>query len=278
MGIARGALRIACLTLLGLALGGLALLLFEERFIYLPSRELVGSPADVGLSYEDVTFSASDGVALHGWYVPGPAPVTLVWFHGNAGNISHRLGNLRGLHDLVGVSVLLFDYRGYGRSAGSPSEEGTYHDAEGAVAFLAGRTGQPAEHLVYFGRSLGAAVALEMALRRPPAALIIESPFLSIPHMAREVYPFLPALGGLLRTRYDSLGKIPRLTAPVLVVVGEADDVVSPNQGRLLFERAPEPKRWHSVPGAGHNDTPLVGGAAYYGALRTFLAEFSRLD
>ena len=252
-------------------------MLLEERFVYLPSRELVGSPADVGLVYEDVEFPASDGVALHGWYVPGRAPATLVWFHGNAGNISHRLGNLRGLHDLVGVSVLLFDYRGYGRSAGSPTEEGTYRDAEGAVALLEGRTGQPADHLVYFGRSLGAAVAIEMALRRPPAALIIESPFLSIPHMARHIYPFLP-LAAFLRTHYDSLAKIQHLKVPLLVVVGDADDVVSPDQGRLLFERAPEPKRWHSVVGAGHNDTHVVGGAAYYGVLRTFLAEFGRLD
>lgn len=277
VGVARSAPRVAFVTILSLALGGVILLLLEERFIFLPSRELVGSPADVGLTYEEVTFPASDGVALHGWYVPGEAPATLVWFHGNAGNISHRLVNLRGIHDRVRVSVFLFDYRGYGRSAGSPSEEGTYRDAEGAVALLEQRTGLPAERLIYFGRSLGAAIALETALRRRPAALVLESPFLSVPHMARQIYPFLP-LSGLLRTRYDSLAKIAGLGAPVLVIVGGADEVVPPDHGRLLFERAPEPKRWYRVPGAGHNDTFIVGGGAYYDALRTFLAEFSRLE
>ena len=246
--------------------------MIERYFIYFPQRELVGDPSDYGLAYEDVAFVTSDDVRLHGWFVAGRSDVTWLWFHGNAGNVSHRLENLQLLHDRLGVSVFLFDYRGYGRSEGKPSEHGTYRDAEAALRYLrAGDDLSPAR-IVYFGRSLGATVAAELAARVPPCGLILESAFPSVPYLARRRYPFLP-IGFLLRTRYDARAKIRSVTAPKLVLHGDRDDVVPIAAGRPLFDAAPEPKKFYTIAGAGHNDTYRVGGASYFAALRAFVEQ-----
>jgi hypothetical protein len=242
----------------------------ERSFIYFPERELIGNPTDFGLAFDDAYFAASDGVRLHGWFVPGESDVTWLWCHGNAGNISHRLENLRLLHDELEVKVFIFDYRGYGRSEGAPSEQGTYRDAEAALAYVLSRPDVDAEHIVYFGRSLGAAVAVELATRRPPFALILESPLPSIAELARHHYPFLPA-GRLLRTKYDSLSKIGNVHVPLLVLHGDQDEVIPFQSGRKLFEAADEPKRFYTIRGAGHNDTYIVGGREYFQALREFV-------
>jgi hypothetical protein len=242
----------------------------ERSFIYFPERELIGDPADFGLPFDDVSFTASDGVRLDGWFVPGESKVTWLWCHGNAGNISDRLENLRLLHDELGVGVFIFDYRGYGRSEGSPSEEGTYRDAEAALAYVLSRPDVHPERIVYFGRSLGAGVAVELATRRPPFALILESPLPSIAELARHHYRFLP-VGGLLRTKYDSLSKIGNMHVPLLVLHGDRDDIVPFEAGRKLFEAANEPKRFYTIRGAGHNDTYIVGGREYFRALREFV-------
>jgi fermentation-respiration switch protein FrsA (DUF1100 family) len=242
----------------------------ERSFIYFPDSEPIGDPADFGLPFDDVFFSADDGVRLHGWFVPGESDVTWIWFHGNAGNISHRLDNLRLLHDEVGVGIFLFDYRGYGRSQGSPSEEGTYRDAVAALACVLSRPDVDPQRILYFGRSLGAGVAVELATRRPPFALILESPVPSIAELARYHYRFLP-VGGLLRTKYDSLSKIGSVRAPLLVLHGDEDEVVPFEGGRKLFEAANEPKRFYTIEGAGHNDTYVVGGREYFSVLREFL-------
>jgi fermentation-respiration switch protein FrsA (DUF1100 family) len=202
--------------------------------------------------------------------VPGDSDVTWLWFHGNAGNISDRLENLRQLHDEVGVGVFLIDYRGYGRSEGSPSEEGTYRDAEAALAYILSRSDVDRERIVYFGRSLGAGVAVELATRRPPFALILESPVPSIQDMVRHHYRFLP-LGWLIRTKYDSLSKIGDVQVPLLVLHGDRDEVVPFKSGRKLFEVANEPKQFYAIEDAGHNDTVLVGGREYFQALREFV-------
>ncbi len=244
----------------------------ERRFIYFPDRDLIADPADMGLAFEEVRLAARDGVQLHGWFVPGDSEVTWLWFHGNAGNISHRLDNLRRLHDELRVAVFLFDYRGYGRSRGTPSEEGTYLDAEAALAYLRSRDDVDVDRIVYFGRSLGAAVAVELATRHPPYAVILESPFPSIQDMARRTYPFLP-VGRFLRTRYDSMAKVGRLAAPLLVLHGDRDDVVPLEAGRKLFDGAKEPKVFYAIRGAGHNDTYVVGGREYFRVLREFVAD-----
>ena len=271
------------LLYLGLPLALLVALIFvtfrcgviERTIIFLPERDLLADPGQVGLSFEEVYFVTSDGVRLHGWFVPGCQDLTWLWFHGNAGNISHRLEYLKLLHDELGVSVFLFDYRGYGRSEGKPSEEGSYRDAQAALTYLRSRGDIDSERIVYFGRSLGAGVAVELATRESPLALILESPFPSVPALARRHYPFLP-IGPLLRTKYDSIAKIGSVKASLLVLHGDRDEVVPLEAGRSLFEAAREPKQLHVIQGAGHNDTYLVGGAAYLRALRRFLDSLGR--
>jgi uncharacterized protein len=240
----------------------------ERSLIYHPSKTIEGTPAALGLAYEDVEVTTEDGVEIHGWLVPGPRAGTLLYCHGNAGNISHRLDRALLMQSRLRLDVLLFDYRGYGQSEGSPDEPGTYRDARAAYRWLRERQGE--ERIVIFGESLGSAVALELALDAPARALVLESPFTSIPDMARAVYPFLP-IWPLVRTRYDNLAKVPRLRMPLLVLHGDRDDVVPFAQGKRVFEAAPEPKRLFAIPGASHNDTYLVGGEAYWSAIAAFL-------
>jgi uncharacterized protein len=242
----------------------------ERSFIYFPARELVATPADVGLSYEDVPFRASDGTRLHGWFVGGERDVALLWLPGNAGNISHRVELLRRLHDELAVSILLFDYRGYGASEGRPSERGTYLDAQAALAALAEQPGVRGDRIVYFGQSLGAANAVDLSIRHQPLGLILESPFTSIRDMAALHYPVHP-LRPFVRTRYDSLAKIGKVDAPLLVVHGQRDEIAPAWMGQKLYEAAPEPKQLYIVPGAGHNDVQGVGGPGYDDVLRGFL-------
>ena len=258
------------LALVGVLLGA-ATVALEDYFIYFPSRTLYGTPAERGLRYVEASFTTADGVRLHGWFIPGRSGLTWFWLHGNAGNISHRLENIELLHHRLGVSVFIFDYRGYGRSEGRPSEQGTYRDAEAALAYVRGLPSVDPSRIVVFGRSLGAAVAVELATHERVLGLILESPFSSIPAMARAVYPWLP-VGPLLRTRYDSLGKIGRIEVPLLILHSPGDEVVPYQQGRDLFAAAREPKRFHAIEGAGHNDTYIVGGEPYWQALADFLA------
>jgi hypothetical protein len=245
--------------------------MLEDRFIFFPDPHLVATPAAVGLAYEEVHFTTADGVQLHGWFVPARgAQWTLLWFHGNAGNISHRLDNLQRLHQRLGISVFLFDYRQYGRSQGKISESGTYVDADAALQTLQQRMDIDPAAILLFGRSLGSAVAVDLARRAPSRALILESPFTSVPDMAAAVFPWLP-IGSWLRTRYDSLGKIPQVTVPLLVLHGDRDDVVPFAHGQRLFAAANEPKTFYTIPGASHNDTYLVGGEPYWQAWERFL-------
>ncbi len=240
----------------------------ERSLIYHPMRRLESHPGAYGLLYEDVAFQADDGVWLHGWLVPGRTRWTLLWAHGNAGNISHRLENLKEIHERLGLSVFIFDYRGYGRSEGHPSEEGLYRDAHAALAMLGARADLDPGRVIYFGRSLGAAVAVELAVHRSPAAVILETPFLSVPAMANHT---LPGIGYLFRSRYDSLAKIGRLRVPLLILHGDQDEVVPLVHGRRLFETAPEPKTFYAIPGAHHNDTYIVGGEPYWRVWQEFL-------
>jgi fermentation-respiration switch protein FrsA (DUF1100 family) len=240
----------------------------ERTLVYFPTRELIGTPAALGLDYREVWFEAEDGVRLHGWHVPGRLPFVLLWCHGNAGNISHRLDNIRRIHDRLGLGVFIFDYRGYGRSGGHPTEAGLYRDGRAAREALI-REGVAGERIVYFGRSLGAAVALDLALAAAPPALVLETPFLSVQAMANRV---LPGSGLLFRTRYDSLERIARVRTRLLILHGDADEVVPFEQGRRLFEAAPEPKAFYVIRGARHNDTYVAGGDGYWDAWERFLA------
>jgi fermentation-respiration switch protein FrsA (DUF1100 family) len=238
----------------------------ERVLIYHPSTTLDGTPAGLGLAYEDVEVTTDDGIRIHGWLVPGPRPVTLLYCHGNAGNVSHRLPKLEAFHNRLGLSVLIFDYRGYGQSEGVPSEAGTYADARAVREWIRERDPGP---VVYLGASLGAAVATTLAAEDPPAALVLEAPFVSVQAMASAT---LPGAGWLFRTRYDTRGTIGRVRAPLLVLHGDADEVVPYRQGRGVFDAASEPKTFARIPGAHHNDAHEMGGDAYWGAWTAFLA------
>lgn len=238
----------------------------ERRFIYFPSRPLAADPGTVGLAFKDVTFAAADGVRLHGWLIRGRRPLTLLYSHGNGGNIGDRVRIARLLVDELGVGVFMYDYRGYGRSEGVPSEAGLVADAAGArVALL--REGVVPEQLVYFGRSLGAAVTVDLALAHPPRGVVLESPFASVRAMGNAV---LPGAGWVLRTRWDSLAKVPRLRAPLLVLHGDADGVVPYAQGRAIFDAAPEPKAFFTIRGGRHYDMEAAW-PEYWAAWRAFL-------
>ncbi len=241
----------------------------EKGIVFFPDSDLVGTPGDYGLEYEEVWFEAADGVRLHGWWVPRPHAPVLLWFHGNAGNISHRLENIKLLHDLVGVQVFIFDYREYGRSQGRISREGTFKDAAAAYRYVTETRKTPAGEMVLFGRSLGTALATDLAAALPCRAVILESAFTNSSDMARLFAPFM--FDWRPRVPYDNLGKIDKLQVPVLIIHGEDDEIIPVDMGRRLYAAAREPKEIYIIPGAHHNDTYLVGGRAYYEKLRSFI-------
>ncbi len=216
-----------------------------------------------GLPLEEVWFTAADGTKLFGWYVEGRATNgVILWCHGNAGNIINRLENLKLLYR-SGLSVFLFDYRGYGRSQGRPSEEGLYQDALGAYDYLTRTRMIRPERLVLFGRSLGAAVAGELAVQTPAAGLILESAFPSIEAVAKFHYGGLP-VHWLLGADFALIDRLPKLSLSKLMIHGDRDDIVSLELGRQVFEAAKPPKSFYLIEGADHNNTYQVGGAAYF--------------
>ncbi len=241
----------------------------EKGIVFFPDPVLLGTPRDWGLVYEEVFFPAEDGVRLHGWWVPKEGAPTFVWFHGNAGNISHRLENLKLLWDLVGVQVFIFDYREYGKSGGRISREGTYKDAAAAYRYITQDRKVPADELILFGRSLGTALAVDLAVRLPCRALVLESPFTNSSDMAKLYAPFM--FDWRPRVPYDNIGKIGQVRVPVMVIHGEQDEIIPVDMGRRVFAAAPEPKELYIIPGAHHNDTYLVGGKAYFDRLKLFI-------
>ena len=247
----------------------------EHHFLYFPEARHAATPAAVGLAYEEVAFQATDGTQLNGWFLPGwsGAPVVLFCM-GNAGNISHRLETLQMLHDL-GVAVFIFNYRGYGLSKGKASEQGTYHDIAGALRVLKNR-GWSAKRIIIFGRSLGAAIGLEAALKSPPAGLIMESAFTSLAAMGRHHYPVINRLlGWLIGAKYNNLEKIAGLQSPLLLIHGEADTICPPRMAEELIARAPHDKQLFWVPGADHNNGFIVGGESYRQRLKQTIYQWT---
>jgi len=250
----------------------------QRRLIYLPAPRAVPPAASVLPAAEEVSFPTEDGLRLAGWFVPatgrGPglrerrSPAVLVC-NGNGGNRSLRAPLAAALAQ-AGLAVLLFDYRGYAANPGRPTEPGLAADARAALAYLAARPEVDPARLVYFGESLGAAVALRLAVERPPAALVLRSPFASLAEVGRLHYPWLP-VSLLLADRYDSLGRVGRLAAPLLVVAGERDRIIPAAHSRRLFDAAPEPKRFVLLPGADHNDLDLLAGPRLLAELLAFL-------
>jgi fermentation-respiration switch protein FrsA (DUF1100 family) len=248
----------------------------EHFFIYFPSPQHEGTPDQVGLAYEEVAFKATDGTDLTGWLVPATQNSPIVLFcMGNAGNISHRLETLKLLHEL-GVAVFIFNYRGYGTSAGKANESGLYADVAGAMNLLQAK-GWPAHRVIIFGRSLGAAVGLEAALQVPPAGLIMEAAFTSIPAMGRRHYALVNfLLGWLVKAKYDNLDKISKLERPLLVIHGSNDSICPPEMGRQLSKAAVSETAYVEIPGAEHNDAMFIGGQRYREALSEFIQRSTR--
>lgn len=248
--------------------------LFEKSFIFFPNfppGRLSGDWKPAGLPVEDVWLTVSDGVKLHAWWIPaGGARFTFVTFHGNAGNITHR-ADVDSFLLSVPVNVLAVEYRGYGRSEGSPDEQGLYRDAEAAYDYLVRERGIAPRAIVPFGQSLGTAVAADLAAKREVGALILEAPFASSRAVARRVYPFLPGLGLLIRTKFETGEKLSRVRAPVLVVHCSRDPVISYAFGEEVFGMAREPKQFFRVEGYCHEEASLIAPDAYRIKLREFL-------
>jgi len=262
----------------------LLMALFERSLIFFPTRypdgmwDTKAAARGSGCEIDDHFFSAGDGVRLHGWWCRrldgNPGDPVLLFFHGNAGNLSHRADLLIELATRTPASIFVVGYRGYGRSEGRPKEAGLYMDARAAWKHLTEEIGIGADRIVIFGKSLGGGVAVDLAMEAPAAGLIIESSFSSIPDMAGAHYPFVPKF--LIRTQMNSVVKVPFISMPKLFIHSREDRVVPYRLGRDLFEAASEPKRFYEVVGSGHNETWLVGGDSYFEALSDFITESSR--
>lgn len=246
----------------------------EGSFIYHPVSYPNGNwkIPELGKSIHDVEFKTKDGVQLHGWWAPVEnANRTILWFHGNAGNLSHRYQDVRMLHDL-GCQVLIIDYRGYGKSDGSPSEDGLYRDGIAAYQFLTDQKNIPADDIVLLGRSLGSAVATEVASKFPIGRLILVSPFTNTRDMVPQILP-IPGLHFLVSSEFDSLSRIQNIHVPLLVIHGEDDSIIPIRLGRKLYEQANDPKSFVPLEGAGHNNISIVAGQQYRQAIKNFVFE-----
>lgn len=244
----------------------------QSSLIYypdMPGRNLVATPENIGLSYQDVEIITTDNIKLHGWFIPhDKVKNTVLFFHGNAGNISHRLESIEIFHRL-GLNVFIIDYRGYGQSEGKTTEQGTYQDAEAAWKYLHDVQGISGQQIIIFGRSLGASIAAWLASKHAPAALIIESGFSSVPAMGQRLYPFLP-IHWLTHFKYDTRQYVKRISCPVMVAHSKNDEIIPYDEGREIFAAAPENKQFLALRG-GHNDGFLVSGSSYVEGLRSFI-------
>lgn len=254
---------------------------FQERLLYLPhvGRDPVGTPADRGLSWAPVTLETEDGMVLEAWWLPHERPrASLLFLHGNAGNISHRLDSLVQFHRL-GLSVLILDYRGYGRSEGAPSEAGLIRDARAGWRWLHEKAGHPPGEIVLFGRSLGAAVAAELAdglEGEGPAAVILASPFRSVPKLGQRLYPFLP-VRWLARLSHDAERHVRGIEAPLMVIHSRDDEIIPFSEGEAVYRAARQPKHLLEIHG-GHNTGYLESEPDYSAGIDAFLSEVAGLE
>jgi hypothetical protein len=246
----------------------------QRRLIYFPSPGPVPSAASMLPGGRDVVLETEDGIRLGAWYLPAaggqPGPAVLIC-DGNGGDRSGRALLAIGLSRL-GLSALLFDYRGYGGNPGRPSEKGLAADARAAQAWLTKQPEVDPAKIVYFGESLGAAVCVGLATERQPAALVLRSPFTSLAEVGRVHYPWLP-VGWLLIDRFPSIDRIGSIRAPIMVIAGDRDDVVPETLSKKLYDAAAEPKRYLLVPGTGHNDPELIDGPRMLAQVGVFLSE-----
>jgi uncharacterized protein len=247
----------------------LLLYIFQPKFVYYPFSSLQATPKDAGLNYEEVYLNTSDGLKIHGWFVPHENPrATLLFLHGNGGNISHRLDKLW-MYNQLGLAVFIIDYRGYGLSKGSPSEQGTYLDAEAAWNYLTNQKQIPASDIIIYGESLGGAVASRLASRVEAGALIVESVFSSIADIGKHYYPYLP-VSLIARYKYPVADYIQEVLYPVLVIHSPADEIIPFEMGKKVYEAANQPKDFLEITGD-HNGGFLHSGDRYINGLDRFI-------
>ncbi len=266
------------LTLIA-AYGVVVVLVFltQSSLVYFPMRSVDMTPDKIGLDFEEVQLKTEDGVALSSWFIPAQKQRGVLLFcHGNAGNISHRLESIRIFHDL-GLSVLIFDYRGYGQSEGSISEEGTYLDAEAAWTYLVEECHIDPSEIILFGRSIGGAIATKLATRKQAAALILESSFTSITDLGAQVYPYLP-IRLLSRYHYDTSSYLKQIDIPLLIIHSSEDEIIPFTHAKVLYENANEPKELLEITGD-HNAGFYLSGEHYISGIDRFLSTlFGRCD
>ena len=241
----------------------------QERMLYFPEKEIWQTPDTISLKYDEIYFKTKDGLNISGWYIPAENEKGVLLFcHGNAGNISHRVDSIK-IFNSLNLSVLIFDYRGYGKSEGKPSEFGTYLDAEAAWDYLVNVKRKSPESIILFGRSLGGAVAAELAMTKKSAALIIESCFTSVPDLGKTFYPWLP-IKLLSKFKYSTIDKIGSINCPKLIIHSPEDEIISFRHGEMLYEKAFQPKDFVKIKG-GHNEGFLLSGKTYSDGIKMFL-------
>ena len=244
----------------------------EHRSLYFPFGNISATPEDIGLDHEDINIVTNDGIRLSAWFIPSEnSRAVLLFCHGNGGNISHRLQKIA-IFNRLGLDILIFDYRGYGKSSGKPSEKGLYIDAEAVYDHMVNERKIPPIKIIGYGESLGSSVIIDLALKREMAGIIIEEAFTSVKDMAREHFPFIP--GFLLKSKYDSLEKIANVKIPKLILHSNNDEIVPFEQGEMIFESAPEPKEFIELSG-GHNDAFIVSKDIFSSGIERFVTRLS---
>jgi len=264
---------LSLLAIIVVAYVALVLLVYwgQSRLMYFPQQLLSDTPADIGLEYSTVHIATGDGETLHGWWVPVPeAKGTVLFFHGNAGNISHRI-NYLAMFKRLGYHTLLLDYRGYGQSSGSPSEAGMYFDAQAAWRYLTDVQSHTPAQIILFGESLGGAVAARLAGHEKPGMLVLASSFTSVPDLAATLYPFLP-VRWIARFQYDTLASLKSVTCPVFIAHSPDDEIIPFEHGQRLFQAAAEPKQFLTLEG-GHNSGFIFMQPRWIKALGAFMDE-----
>ncbi len=248
------------------------LIIFQARFIYFPEKLMIPNPSDVGFEFEDVELITDDGLKLNAWFIPASQPRGVVLFcHGNAGNISHRLESIAVFNSL-NLSTFIFDYRGYGKSEGKPDEQGTYLDAKAAWKYLREKRGVNEKNIILFGRSIGGTIAAWLAGEEKPSALILESTFTSVGELGREFYPYLP-VKLLSRYHYNAAEYVNKVNCPVLVVHSPDDEIVPYSHGLRLYEEANQPKEFLQIHGS-HNEGFILSAQKYKEGLDAFIGKY----
>lgn len=265
-------MKVIIIVVIGVILFKIYFIFLEQKSLYHPCRDIPETPNNLGIAYEEVNFKTADGQTLNGWFVPAKnAKITVLYCHGNAGNIYHRLHKVRFFHE-IGLNFFIFDYRGYGKSTGIPVEKGLYKDSQAAYDYLISRSEVDKNKIVVYGKSLGGPIGADLCLNRKASALILEGSFASVTMRAQQLYPFLP-MKILISQKYDTIAKVKHITIPKFIAHGKNDEVISFKHGQILFNVACEPKQFLPFDG-GHNDDVYVTSVAFKEDIEKFLRKY----